>query len=418
METNIPTFSTSFFVKNEREKQGKVPLYCRITVNAESIGFSLKRRIDQKLWTDAMDKRNQNPQVQSLRLYFDRIKSKILAYYDELVFHNSPVSPEILKNKFLGIDHDNNTICQLLSYHNENSGLKKGTLKNYYTTETYVRNFLNSKKRKDMFLSELNYQFLLELKQFIHTNPIDPKKPCNNNGVMKHMERLRKVGRLGVTLEWCDKNPFELFKLKFDKVDRNFLSDEELSRIENAHFKNTSLQLARDLFIFSCYTGPHYGDVINLKRDEVVTGFDGELWLKTSREKNTNPVLVPLLPQALELIEKYQKHPEAIARKTIFPYISNKTLNDKLKLVAEFCEINTPLSFSIARHTFSTSVTLANDVPIETLSKMLGHTKISTTQIYAKVLAKKVSRDMNKLKSVLAEKQRLKKQHSDINPEF
>src|SRR5690625_42398 len=101
MEASTPTFGISFFVKNEREKQGKVPLYCRITVNSESTGFSLKRRIEQKLWTDVMDKRSIDPKLQSLRLYLDRIKSKILAYYDELVFQNSPVNPEILKNKFL-----------------------------------------------------------------------------------------------------------------------------------------------------------------------------------------------------------------------------------------------------------------------------------------------------------------------------
>lgn len=415
MESTIPTFGVSFFVKSGREQQGKVPLYCRITVNAESSDFSLKRRVNTELWTETFDKRIKNPQVQSFQLYLDRVKSKILSYYDEMRLQNIPVSPEILKNKFLGIDHENNTICQLMTYHNKNSGLKKGTLKNYFTTETYVKNFLSFKKRKDMFLSELSYEFLLELKQFILSHPIDAKKPCNNNGVMKHMERLRKVGRLAVTMEWCKKNPFELFKLKFDKVERAFLSEEELLRIENAHFNNPSLQLARDLFVFSCYTGPHYGDAIKLKREEIVTGFDRELWLKTSREKNTNPVLVPLLPQALELVEKYKDNPQAIATGTLFPYISNKTINDKLKLIAEFCDIKIPLSFSIARHTFSTSITLANDVPIETLSKMLGHTKITTTQIYAKVLAKKVSRDMNKLKVVLAEKQRQKKEHSDFN---
>ena len=161
---------------------------------------------------------------------------------------------------------------------------------------------------------------------------------------------------------------------------------------------------AKDLFIFSCYTGLAYCDLMRLTPQNLSLGIDGDYWIMTSRKKTNQPVRVPLLPKARELVEKYKNHPRALATGTMFPNLSNQKVNAYLKEIADFCLIDKNLTFHLARHTFATTITLTNGVPIETVSKMLGHTSIRTTQIYAKVIESKVSQDMNSLRTVLEKK--------------
>lgn len=218
---------------------------------------------------------------------------------------------------------------------------------------------------------------------------------------MKHLERFRKVIRLGVKLGWIEKNPFELFKLKMQKVERGYLTNEELISIEEKVFTLQRIQYAEDLFVFSCYTGMAYIDVVQLNPHNIILGMDGNYWIKTIREKTDTSVNVPILPKAAYIIAKYKDNPRSIAKGSLFPMISNQKLNSYLKEVGDLCEIKKNLTFHLARHTFATSVTLSNGVPIETVSKMLGHTTIRTTPIYAKVVEQKVSHDMSALREKL-----------------
>ena len=158
------------------------------------------------------------------------------------------------------------------------------------------------------------------------------------------------------------------------------------------------LQHAKDMFVFSCYTGLAYIDVYELSPQNVSLGIDGEYWISTYRHKTDIPVRIPLLPQALEIIEKYKNNPRVLESGRLLPVYANQLLNSYLKEIADFCGIEKPLTFHIARHTFATTVTLTNGVPIETVSKLLGHTSIKTTQIYAKVIEQKVSEDMRLLR--------------------
>jgi site-specific recombinase XerD len=257
-------------------------------------------------------------------------------------------------------------------------------------------------KKNDLFLSELNYEFITHFEYFLRVyQPTDHHKGMENNGVMKHLERLQKMVRLGVKLGWIDKNPFEFFKLKLQKVERGFLTSNELAAIEDKDFSLQRIQYAKDLFVFSCYTGIAYIDVMQLTPNNIILGMDGNYWIKTTREKTDTAVNVPILPKAALIIEKYRNNPRSITKGSIFPNISNQKLNSYLKEVADLCGIKSHLTFHLARHTFATSVTLSNGVPIETVSKMLGHTSIRTTQIYAKVIEQKVSKDMAKLRNIL-----------------
>jgi site-specific recombinase XerD len=230
-----------------------------------------------------------------------------------------------------------------------------------------------------------------------------------NNGVMKHLERLRKMVNMAVRLEWLDKNPFAAYKLHFTTVERGFLTQEELSTIEKKDYKIERLQQVKDMFVFSCYTGLAYIDASKLNPGNIQMGIDGLKWIFTKREKTSSPVRVPLLLPAQKIINKYEKHPKAISNGTVFPVISNQKLNSYLKEIADLCGITKNLTFHIARHTFATTVTLTNGVPIESVSKMLGHADLKTTQIYAKVVEQKISNDMSKLEEILTQKKAMER---------
>lgn len=209
-------------------------------------------------------------------------------------------------------------------------------------------------------------------------------------------------------IEWIEKNPFRNFTPKFDRVERDFLTEAELTKIKEKDF-GKRLEQVRDIFIFSCYTGLSFIDVANLSEENIIIGMDGEKWISTHRQKTFNKVFLPLLPQAEAILEKYKDNPQAQHRGVLLPAASNQKTNAYLKEIADLCEIKKKLTFHIARHTFATTVTLTNGVPIETVSKMLGHTKLATTQIYAKVVENKIGTDMAALKKRLSNNELVKK---------
>jgi len=415
MENSQNSFSVSFFMKagknqkrSEHSGQSKM-LYCRIKCNGEPVEFSLKKSVTSNLWKLANGRNSPvSPTARDLKLYLDRVKAKIVKSYDDFILSGRQFNAEMLKMKFFGIDVSQHKLCELIEFHNENCGLEEGTLKNYRTTFTYVKNFLKSRHGRDVLLTEVDYSFLLKLATYITQHPIKPEKPVTNNGLMKHIERLKKIGNLAVKLKWIKESPFKDFKLHLEETTPTFLNEIQLATIEELNLKNPMLQLVRDIFVFSCYVGPHYGDTIAINKTDLTIGFDGEIWLRIQREKNTQPALVPLLPKAIKIIENYKDDERALNRGSVFPYVSNKTVNDKLKIISELAGLPFGLSFKAARHTFGTTVTLSNNVPIETVSKMMGHRKLSTTQIYARVVASKVSNDMQKLKKALDEKKQSK----------
>ena len=218
---------------------------------------------------------------------------------------------------------------------------------------------------------------------------------------MKHLERLRKMVNLAVREEWLVKDPFIKFKLKFEKKERGFLTPDELQRIEEKEFHIDRLNQTRDIFIFSCYTGLSYAEVYDLTSDHIITGLDGKLWIQGQRRKSKEWFKVPLLPQAKAIVDTYADHPLAQANGKVLPVYTNQKTNAYLKEIAILCEVGKNLTYHLARHTFATTVTLSNGVPIESVSKMLGHTSLRTTQVYAKVVEQKLSNDMSILEKKL-----------------
>lgn len=396
------TFTVIFFTRKSRSVPNQLSIYVRITVDGQRAEISLKRNIPSKEWDNSRNRgRGGSQRIRALNAYLDSVYGELLDCHKELLEEHRVVSSNAIKSRYLGEDDNSKTLRELIKYHNENMSivLKKGTMKNYYTTEKYLYRFL-SKKRKvsDVRLKQLNYAFVTDFEHFLR-NYRDSKKRLlmGNNGVMKHLERFKKMLNLAVKLEWMDKNPFNQFQLKYNKYDRQFLDEEELEQLENTEMGNERLERIRDCFVFSCYTGLSYVDVMELTRNNIVKGIDGNHWISTKREKTDKPVKVPLLPKAREILEKYMQCPEMENKESLLPISSNQKTNAYLKEIADSCDIDKNLTFHVARHTFATTVMLSNGVPIETVSKLLGHSKLSTTQIYARVVESKISEDIGNL---------------------
>lgn len=351
--------------------------------------------------------RGTKEEVKRLNNYLDQIKNQLFTCKEALAGERKLITAEAIKNRYLGQDERGKTLKELVEYHNEEmkDELAWGTQKNYYTTQRYVYEFLRKKKKtSDIFLDELNYKFIKDFEKYIkNRTPDGHQKPCTQNGAMKHVERLRKVINLAIKEEWLIKDPFAKFKLKFEKKDRGFLTPDELRRIEEKDFRLDRLNQTRDIFIFSCYTGLSYAEVYDLKPEHIVMGLDGERWIRGQRKKSKEWFAVPLLPQALVIIDRYRDHVVAQASGKVLPVYTNQKTNAYLKEIAYLCEVDKNLTYHLARHTFATTVTLSNGVPIESVSKMLGHTSLRTTQVYAKVVKQKLSDDMKMLKSKLIE---------------
>lgn len=407
MKTCQNTFGITFLVKkNKINKDGKVPIYARITVNGKRTEIAIKQNISEINWNENKGlAKGSKKEIIQLNNFLEEFRSGIVASYQELLLQKKLITAELVKNNFIGADNSDFTILKLIELHNKEEGeiLEWGTMKNYYTTQKYIKKFLKLKYgTNDRFLSELNYKFIMDFDFFLRRlKNKQGKIALQNNGVMKHLERFLKMINLAIKHEWLDKDPFHAYKLKFEKTEREFLTKLELQKIEEKVFLRSSLNIARDIFVFSCYTGLAYIDAYNLVKSHIVTIDDGTLWIKTFRQKTNTSVIIPLLPKAVSILEKYHDHPKCIIEGRVLPVYSNQKLNSYLKEIAIECDINKPLTFHIARHTFATTITLTNGVPIESISKMLGHTKLSTTQIYAKVVESKLGNDMAILKDKL-----------------
>jgi site-specific recombinase XerD len=265
-----------------------------------------------------------------------------------------------------------------------------GSYKNYVTTIKHLKNYIKTKYNiNDISLNKINYDFIYNFSKFILLNT-----KCTHNGMMKHIQRFKKITNFCIKNSYITNDPFVGFKISFKKTNRVYIDNEELYILKNIKLNN-SLNKVRDVFLFACYTGLSYIDLYNLNIKNIQIGIDNLKWLFIKRQKTDIPSNVPILPPALIILNKYLIQNNING---IFPMISNQKTNKSLKEIAHLCNFNKKLTFHSARHTFATTITLTNGVPIETVSKMLGHNNIKTTQIYARVIDSKISADMMKLR--------------------
>jgi len=407
------TLGILFYLKHAKAlANGEVPIYLRITVDGKRAEHSIQRYIHPDNWNGKGGRATGNKEkFKSLNVYLDTVRAKIYEQQKTLLEKNELITAEGLKNGYLGISEKKQSLMVLFAYHNKQmealigKDYAKGTAIRYNTIAKHVQAFLEYQyKTSDIYLSQLNHKFVTDFEFYLKTI-----HHCGHNSTIKYIRNLKKVIRIALSNNWLDKDPFIHYKGSLEDVERTFLSSEELAAIEEKDFKIARLAEIRDIFVFSCYTGLAYADVLSLTKNQITIGIDREKWIYTHRTKTKTRSNVPLLPKALEILEKYKKHPECLITGRLLPVKSNQKMNAYLKEIADLCEINKDLSFHTARHTFATTVTLTNNVPIESVSSMLGHKSIKTTQIYAKVVEKKVSSDMQALKQKMQQNKGIKK---------
>ncbi len=403
------TFSVLFWVYNQRaDKNNLSNIYARITVNGKKVNLSINQKADISSWDSKRQRiKGNSVNARSINLYLDEVKSDLVQSFRDLKAESKIVTPELVKARYLGEDIKIYSLVNIFNYHNDKMGVKLAskTLCHYKTSQKYILEYVQHEYNKeDIFLQDLDYAFIVGLESFLRSyQPKHYQGKIGNNAVMKHIQRLRRMVTLAYHIEWIAKDPFIKFKPKLEKKEREFLTTIELQKIENLKTSIERLSLVKDLFIFSCYTGISYGDIMDLTKKCIVRGIDDNLWLMANRNKTGTPFKIPILPTPELLIRKYENHPRTQFNGRLLPTISNQKLNSYLKEIADLCGIEKNLTFHMARHTFATTVTLTNGVPIETVSKLLGHTKLATTQIYARVVEKKLSEDMMNLRDKLNE---------------
>ena len=373
------------------KKTGMVPIYCRVKYSDTTVQFSTKMDVLYINW-DSKRTRVKGNSKKAMNLKLETLRISIIEKYDELIRTNVIITAKIIVDYYKNNTLIMNSVINVFKQHNENMksliGIEYsyGSYKNYKTTLKHLIKYINTKyNTNDIFLNKINYDFIYNFSQFLllHTE-------CNHNGMMKHIQRFKKITNFCIKNNYITKDPFFGFKISFKKSNRVYVTNNELHTLQNITL-NSSLSKVRDIFLFACYTGLSYIDLYNLSLKNITKGIDNLQWIYVKRQKTNIPSNIPILPVAFSILKRYKKQ-KNINR--IFPMISNQKINKALKEISNLCNFNKKLTFHSARHTFATTVTLTNGVPIESVSRMLGHNNIKTTQIYAQVIDSKISSDM------------------------
>ena len=397
------TFNLLFYVKKSKKRaDGTAPIYLRITIDGKPKEITTKRHIEPEKWNSEAQKVNGNTEeVKALNSYLKTLEQEVFETQHLLLKDKSSVTSERLKNRLLGIDEHKRMLIPIFEDHNRkmkalvNDEYAPGTLERYKTSLKHTRDFIKWKyKISDIDIKDIDHAFITEYEFYLRS-----ERKCANNSAVKYIKNFKKIIRICIANGWLDKDPFVNYKAKVKQVDRIFLNQEELEIVSTKMFRTKRLNQIRDIFIFSCYTGLAYADVKKLDKSQVARGIDGENWIYTNRQKTDTRSNIPILPLAQSILDKYAADPECINKGKLLPVLSNQKMNEYLKEIATLCEIEKDFTFHTARHTFATTVTLTNGVPIESVSKMLGHKDLKTTQHYAKILDSKVSVDMKILKA-------------------
>lgn len=394
------TLSILYYLKRGHlNRNGECPVMCRISVRGEKETFSSHVYTSPDNW-DVKSARviGRTAKVIEQNKILTDLQVTLTRHYYDIEQRNGYVTAEMIKNAYMGITAKAESLLPIYKEFLEETEALIGIQKSKKTYEKYERcyrrvvEFLRDKYHvSDIAFRNLKPMFLVDFEVWLAT-----KKNCSTNTIYKFLQLLRmpvlKAKRIGIVF----KDPYEGYKMKKVSVDRGYLTEEEVIAIATHEITIPRLEQVRDIFIFCCYTGLAYSDVAALRQGNIQKMFDGRLWIVTHRQKTKTNVNVPLLPMAKKILEKYNWE-EADKDAPILPVVSNQKSNAYLKEIGDICGVEKHLTFHLARHTFATTMTLGKGVPIESVSKMLGHTNISTTQIYARITNDKISKDMDEL---------------------
>jgi site-specific recombinase XerD len=401
MENN--TFNVLFYVKKTKAlRNGDLPVYARVTVNGERAEFSLERGIAPEQWDSKKNRaRGYGKVAKELNEFLIGVSARFYDHHRELKEIGRTITAANLRDRYLGTDTKIETLKALYEDHNvkmkELVGIDYAplTLQRYEAGLKRTLEFMRVQYGTDeMQIGEMDHQFITSFEHYLKVTA-----KCQHNSAMKHVKALKKIMGIAVNENLVKSNPFVKYKISIRHVNKEFLTETEMNLLAEKNIEIPRVAIVRDLFLFQCLTGLAYSDLAKLTPDDIRIHVDGELWVITDRTKTSVPCNIPLFPMALKVISRYEEHICRVRDGLLFPVPTNQKMNAYLKEVADLCGINKDMTTHMARHTFATTVTLSNGIPIESVSKMLGHRKLQSTQIYAKVLDKKVGSEMSTLRN-------------------
>lgn len=390
--------------KSKQNRQGLYPIYLRVTVKGIRANLSTPYAVPLTCWDSKKQRVTGKAATADIaNAYIQLLQARIIQIQHDANLSQVKLTAQLVKQLLQGDDPSKKMLMEVVRYHNSRTkelvgtSVAIGTYKRYEVTRRKLEKFIRFMYGGyDIALDELNYKFIADFEFYLKT-----QAKLDQNTVVGYLKKLKTIVGQAVKNEWLAKDPFYGFKLTSVPKNRGYLTAEELSVIEAKEFQNERLALVKDIFTFACYTGLRYSDVEKLTKENVIQGPDMRPWLNVSTTKTNEQCMIPLLPKALELIHKYANNPECCHKQRLLPVRSNQKTNEYLKEIASLCGIPKRMTFHLARHTFATSVTLANGVSMEAVGKMLGHRNIRTTQIYAKMVDQRIANEMTKLQETL-----------------
>lgn len=405
------TISVRFYARTSRpNSNGEAPIHMRVQIGTQRLDVLTKIYVKPEEWSSEGGKLKSNSaDAKRLNKQLEGFKFKAFDYQRELMSEGVDVTVDNMRAKWYKTSLEKpRMLMDVFTEHNAQMKALIGqefsplTFERYETSFRHTQEFMKWKYQiEDIDIKQLNYEFISNYEFWLKS-----QRKCDHNTTVKYLSNFKKIVHICIKHGWLDKDPFVGFKMTKREVERPFLVEEELTRIFNENFKMPRLRQVRDIFIFCCYTGLAYADVKKLTREEITTGIDGKKWIWTNRQKTETTTRVPLMDRALDILERYKDDPQCVNQGRLLPVLSNQKMNNYLNEIADACSITKKMTFHTARHTFATTVTLSNGVPIETVSKMLGHRNLKTTQHYARILDLKVSEDMNNLRKILEAKEK------------
>ena len=402
------SFRVLFFLKKTKLlKNGEASVCMRITVNGTRVENNIRKSIDPALWSQAKETaRGKSRRACDLNTYIEEARIKLYQIFCELEQQNRPVTAHLLQEFFFGQEkpEEVRTLLGTMQEHNDQCRALVGTdyalitVRRYESCRRYLAELSRQRYGKeDLPLSEVNGELVRAFAFYLKT-----EKGCQQNTVIRYMKCLKKITNLARANDWMAKDPFLGIRFHEKEVVREFLTMDELQTIYRKEFPLERLTLVRDVFIFAAFTGLAFIDVQQLAPEHIVRDNNGNLWIRKPRQKTKNMCNIPLLDIPQEILRKYADHPTCRKRGVLLPVPCNQKMNSYLKEIADICMIRKNLTTHCARHSYATSVCLANGVSLENVAKMLGHSNIKMTQHYARVLDSSILRDMMQVERAIS----------------
>ncbi|MGW9685076.1 site-specific integrase [Flagellimonas sp. 2504JD1-5] len=398
-------FSLLFYLRNNRmDSNGLIPIFMRVTVDGKRSEVSTGKKIKRSSWNpQAWRAKGYGQEAQEINGHLQQMESRTCRIQRQYIEEGKIYTAKLLSNTLLGKDEQPKLLLEIYRGHNNElrSNIGFGYSHSAYMKHVRTCQHLGTYLEKEYGVSDIPVGLidLMFIKRF--ERYLKDKKIGRQNTITKYVTNFKKIVRIAHAHGWIEHDPFYHWKAVWTPVQREALSESELKSLREAYMNTTRLEEVRDIFLFCCFTGLAHSDVKRLSENDLTMDIKGKKWIRINRKKTKVRCDIPLLGLAEEIILKYRDRSPKRGDTGLLPVISNQKTNLYLKEVAKLCGIKKNLTHHLARHTFATTVTLSNGVPIESVSRMLGHRSLKTTQIYAKVVDRKLREDMDSLQERL-----------------